>query len=320
MLVPDRVKKCVAFIGIRKVDGSYSVKGTAFFLIRQLNDFHSFLYFVTAKHNIENVKNLGLTHLSVRLNLKQGGSEWFDIPISDWHYHPKDSEESYIDVAVMRITGEMDDLDILGYPLVNLATAETIKAKEIGEGDEVFIAGLFHPHHGKKKNTPIIRIGNIAATPEELVDTRVGEMEAYLIEARSIGGLSGSPVFVNLGTTRYANKFGFQQYNYHLLGLIHGHFDTELDLDDTETAFTKAEKVNMGIAITVPSTKILETINQPMIKEMENEIEENVRKQHLPTMDSFEDESFTKELFTDVLKRASRKTFEPAPKTKETSE
>jgi hypothetical protein len=50
-------------------------------------------------------------------------------------------------------------------------------------------------HTGDLKNVPIVRVGNLASYPSEQIQTRAfGRMEAYLIEARSIGGLSGSPV------------------------------------------------------------------------------------------------------------------------------
>ena len=51
-------------------------------------------------------------------------------------------------------------------------------------------------------NLPIVRLGAIAAMPGEYIKTDWGCLRAYLIEARSIGGLSGSPVFIRVGTTR----------------------------------------------------------------------------------------------------------------------
>ncbi len=38
-------------------------------------------------------------------------------------------------------------------------------------------------------------MGNIAMMPDEPVRTSIGMMESYLIEVRSIGGLSGAPRF-----------------------------------------------------------------------------------------------------------------------------
>jgi hypothetical protein len=57
--------------------------------------------------------------------------------------------------------------------------------------------------HGRQRNIPIVRIGNVASMPHEPVATKNrGAIEAYLVEARSVGGLSGSPVLVQLGIVR----------------------------------------------------------------------------------------------------------------------
>jgi hypothetical protein len=154
-----------------------------------------------------------------------------------------------------------------------VATPDIIAKHRIGIGDEVFITGLFVTHSGTERNIPILRVGNIAAVPEEAVKTPMGAMEAYLIEARSIGGLSGSPVFVYLDPIRQgAGPKGSILVSsgedpiggsFFLLGLIHGHYDVPvvLDLDGADGLRDKA--VNMGIAIVVPVTRIIETINQP---------------------------------------------------------
>jgi hypothetical protein len=81
-------------------------------------------------------------------------------------------------------------------------------------------------------------------------------MEAYLIEARSIGGLSGSPVFVNLGVVRETPDrppFTLGRVAVYLLGLVHGHWDVESGL-------IGEANVNMGIAIVTPIQKAAEMI------------------------------------------------------------
>jgi len=126
----------------------------------------------------------------------------------------------------------------------------------------VFISGLFRHHYGAKRNIPIVRVGNLAALNEERIVTKsFGEIDAYLIEARSIGGLSGSPVFLNLGIVR---KVGGQVKHasgpgsiFYLLGLIHGHFDENRQLGDAEAN----EAVNSGIAIVVPIASAMSVIN-----------------------------------------------------------
>ena len=63
-------------------------------------------------------------------------------------------------------------------------------------------------------------------------------MEAYLVEARSISGLSGSPVFVNMAPYRTVegtiiSNGGHRPY--YLLGLMHGHFDVPSLTEDMVT-------------------------------------------------------------------------------------
>jgi hypothetical protein len=50
---------------------------------------------------------------------------------------------------------------------------------------------------------PIVRIGTVAALREEPVLSRDGHpMDVYLVESQSIGGLSGSPVFIDVRTAQ----------------------------------------------------------------------------------------------------------------------
>ena len=58
---------------------------------------------------------------------------------------------------------------------------------------------------------------NIAMIPDEPVTTSLGDIKAYLVEARSIGGLSGSPAFVRETGAEGTGSF-------YLLGLMHGHW------------------------------------------------------------------------------------------------
>jgi len=91
-------------------------------------------------------------------------------------------------------------------------------------------------------------------------------MEAYLVEARSLGGLSGSPVFVNLGFVRNVSgevKFASGGSGiFYLLGLMHGHWDRLVPVTLASDEI-QVESVNMGITIVAPAKKILEVINQP---------------------------------------------------------
>ena len=168
------------------------------------------------------------------------------------------------------------------------ATPEQRKKVGIGIGDEVFLPGLFRFHHGTNKNIPVIRVGNIAAMPEEPVQTANGKIEAYLIESRSIGGLSGSPVFVYLGNWRLIDNEWRQAsgFTFTLLGLVHGHWDTdEADIDVFIQDTNRQRSVNMGMAIVVPVEKILETIKQPMLQKKQRELIDQKYAKTPPTPD-----------------------------------
>jgi hypothetical protein len=116
-------------------------------------------------------------------------------------------------------------------PMEMLADSQVLKSRGIGIGDELFAVGLFVQRAGSTRNIPIVRTGVIAAMPskDEPFFRHGGEYHAYLAEMRSIGGLSGSPVFVFLNRIRTVDA-GIPEghdYGMFLLGLIRGHWDLE---------------------------------------------------------------------------------------------
>jgi len=149
-------------------------------------------YVVTARHVIEDIQIASTDDKAIlRVNEMGGGLIRIDTNCDDWFFHPTDSN---VDVAVMPISFRGRQVNQNFLSTAAFATAAASSAR-IGIGEEVFITGLFTSHFGKKKNIPIVRVGNIAAMPDEPIKTKLGLVEGYLIEARSLGGLSGSPVF-----------------------------------------------------------------------------------------------------------------------------
>jgi hypothetical protein len=149
----------------------------------------NFVYFVTARHVADDLIGREIYFL---VN-KRGGGVTIVPAISDsWYVHPFDSTA---DVAVVPV-GNTGQVDIRAVDLNNFGTPERLAELEIGIGDEVFATGLFTPVAGRARNEAIVRHGNIAMMPQEQIQTELGYADVYLIEARSIGGLSGCPVFV----------------------------------------------------------------------------------------------------------------------------
>lgn len=319
MRVPDEVRKCVAFACFNGKTGR-ALAGTVFFVAIDSREIgYIFGYAITAKHVIAGIQKDSVDGKALlRVNMKSGSSQFVETDVSAWKFHPDDSS---VDVAVLPLWLPQDQVDFVAIPVELAATDPIIQKEQIDVGDDVFLTGLFVSHYGQQKNLPIVRTGNIALMPGEPVQTRdLGPVEAYLIEARSIGGLSGSPVFVHLApATRFLPGQPPEQRmvfgsKFYWLGLMHGHWDMGLPDKDVmvEDALTN-ERVNMGIAIVIPATKVLEVINQEVF--MKSREEEIKRRQRitLPTADTPATDALTEEEFDRTLRQVSQRVSPSEP-------
>lgn len=265
MRVPDSLLKCVGFISHENPTPEYI--GT-FFVVGVPGKYgNTFAHAVTAKHVAENVDG-GPFYFGV--NFKDGKAGWLVSDIK-WWYHPTDPTA---DVAVT-VMAPSERTDMEHIPEAIFATDENIKRYNLGLGDEISIIGLFTNFIGTSKHFPIVRTGSIAMMPTDKVPFEGGPMEVYLAEGRSIGGLSGSPVFVRptsrivgLGNEQGPQPvFGVGVFQF--LGLMLGHWDLPVGVN-----LGQAEAVNMGISIVVPAKKILETLYHPELVALRNEQDE----------------------------------------------
>jgi hypothetical protein len=286
MMLPDEIRTCASFLAYRLADGSISLAGSAFFLARKITDTLHMQYVVTAKHVLDRIQGFGIESVLVSVNQKRGPSVWVELPIRDWHAHPGDAS---IDACVAHF-GMPDGADQKYYPLESSVSKGLIAEEQIGPGEDVFVVGLFLHHAGANRSLPVVRVGNIAAMPEEKVNTRIGPMEAYLIECRSTSGLSGSPVFLHQGLVRQiGGEVKFAQtktaggFSY-LMGLVHGHFHHKQGDVDAITGIG-ADIINAGIAIVVPIWNVVEIIEQPAVRQKDEELIRERQRYFLPKMD-----------------------------------
>jgi hypothetical protein len=292
MRIPPEILKCVAFLGYRQLDRKEILLGTVFFVAVPLprRFYEPVLYAVTAKHNIDKIKakaeeNASDGNVYFRMNSSHSSLQRFFNKIEDWHFHP----DPTVDVAVC--TMWFNGANHMAFPLEGFITDEAIEKNEIGIGEDLFIPGLFLRHYRTSQNVPIIRTGNIAAMPGEPVRgaKNFGLVEGYLIEVRSLGGLSGSPVFINLGTYRYCQGAWKTSQNpqgtYYLLGLVHGHYDLPMD---TPIDWHGIEDFNLGIAIVVPAQKILETLGLPQLLEAREKYAKELDEEGAATLDNLD--------------------------------
>lgn len=285
MYVNPEFRRSTVFVYYRGKKGM-TAAGTAFITREVIGGTEwGWFHIVTARHILERARALAVSEDEVylRVNLEaNGGADLIQVGLSKWIFHPDDSpamgkewleysDSLRYDVAVMPCPDAIFErayFTILDLSPDSIVTPELIVEDGIGPGDDVALAGLYRNHVGKQSNIPVIRSGIISAMPEEPVWTELGPMEAYLIEIRSLGGLSGSPVMWLSGPGRLDTKSGVMRYGdycFFLLGLVHGHFDAPKSDRFVSEAWPYPERMNEGMSMVVPVAKILETVNQEAV-------------------------------------------------------
>lgn len=293
MRVPDEVKECVCYV-CSKTDEKYSCGATAFFVSvpAESTDELSFVYVVTAKHNLAKVEARG-SDVYLRVNLAAGGAKYIRVT-ADWHYPESGADAA---VSLWEVSDEMRaGLSFRVLPAATFATHAVIQKEHIGIGEDLLIPGLFTMRRGSQRNYPIVREGILSSMPDEpLQDADTGEdYEAYLAEVRSLGGLSGSPVFVVLHPGRMllrspmAIKVGEEMISIgpalYLLGLLRGHFDLREQAADL-AARSEQELINTGIAIVTPIQEVETLLLSEELAKERRRTESAWKKRNAPTLD-----------------------------------
>jgi len=301
MLLIERALKCVVFIG--KVSDpagfTFTPLGTGF-IYSAFHEDTRFDYIVTCHHVIKLFEG---DKVWIRVNLKNGESSTFSVLKDSWVHDP------------------LQDISILSHPIGELAdvtriverdiiTKETIKEREIWPGELTFSVGLFTSHYDTIHNMPIVRMGNIAAFPEDKIFTDTGHVKGYLIETHSIGGLSGSPVFINRSS--WGSIAEMKDYHVHCmcLGMMRGRLNTQ-DANDVVAGNSVADTINTGIGIVVPAKVIMNFIKDrpEFVEQREETVEQLKKKTHFrPTAAiPVADNPQHKEDFNSLLTAAAKK-------------
>jgi len=272
-------------------------------------------YFATAKHVASDLKD---REIAFTVNKVGGGITHEIWRIADtWFLHPTDKSA---DVAIVQVALRVGVVDIAPVSIVSFGLPERLRELNIGIGDDTHSIGLFSPFPGDGSNIPIVRYGNVSMMPAQVMPTELGPTEMYLVEARSIGGMSGSPVFVRptlaFQVARHNSPpaLGFLSGTGEtLLGMAHGHWDIkEEDINKPSFVHDRKRGVNYGIAMVVPALKIYETIYQPGLVAMRRDQEKQfIKKQRaIPSPDSPKADRegpFTQEDFEAALRKTTRK-------------
>jgi hypothetical protein len=266
--IPDEIRKCVCFLTARRNGEAWLGSGAFLSVPLGFADWNS-IFVATARHCIEPLEGGDpFESISLRLNTLNGSSEEVETDPNSWIRHP------VADVAILPIAPDQRIYDYLHYSLSRSATKEFMAEKFVGPGEEVVITGLLTYHPGTTRILPIVRVGNIAALPDEPVSLVTGPDDAVLVEVRSIGGLSGSPAFVHMPEMR-RDRDGVRVWlpderqpesalggsNY-FLGVVHGYPLTQQN-DPDGIGNASPEPLNTGITVVVPVEKVLELVDDP---------------------------------------------------------
>ncbi|MGC2109682.1 MAG: hypothetical protein WA655_09205 [Candidatus Korobacteraceae bacterium] len=316
MRVPEEILKCVVYLYSQDGDSDEERRaiGTAFFVSvrsKTMEGVHPYL--VTAKHCVVGPMKRG--RLFVRINTVEGSSAY--VELKDGWIFP---DEPSADVAVLpfALPPEIHErFDFRGIAEARFATPAKHAEHEIGIGDEVIISGLFTRLRSKPINHPIVRFGNIAAMPiEHLVDTKTAlDYRAILVEVRSIGGLSGSPVFVYLGPERVPPSKARRPDKRFLMliGIVRAHWEhEEKGIAFKGSAFSdELDKVNWGIAAITPVSDLMSVLYGDELMARRKEADNEYRMRDGTTDDSIsldkDSTPFTQADFEDALRKTSRK-------------
>jgi hypothetical protein len=277
MHVDNGLIHCAAFLGMTTTDDRFHIDGTCFFL-RVDEDRLPFTYLVSAKHVVRDFfANRPGKSLSVRVQGKTGRMpKIFNTSPTDWIDHL----DTKVDMAVYEVPWATwnadDDLDIIALTVPDFTQLERdLRQSGFGLGSEVFIPSAYIHVPGETQNLPVVRFGRVSAMPSEPLWVLTPTPPAFLIETRSLGGMSGAPVLFHTEPYRMGPRepartdpgnSTFRAYPAFLIGMHVGTYPGQFRSDWAGQIIGSDEQFNSGISIVLPVAQIVEAVNQPVLR------------------------------------------------------
>jgi hypothetical protein len=263
--VSEDARKCVVFFGTKSPNGKIEHGGTGFLVVLPLRSDAYVPYLVTARHVAEELD----VDFTIRANRADGEAE--DIPIETirWIY----PEDKTIDLAVARWILPKKTYDQGHY----LLSKKALPSHQPMCGTHIALVGLFRLRYGKTRNIPIVHSGHVAALadPAERIPVKdrfgnVVQSVAHLVEAQTLDGLSGAPVFVQeflrLEWTDEADQpsevIGFSGGK--LFGVYQSSWDAKPGeiLEDDRGFGDKKVRVPVGIGLATPVEELMRLLTE----------------------------------------------------------
>jgi hypothetical protein len=281
--------------------------GTGFFVAftDSVNDDIAHMYVATAKHVITR----GHSPV-VRMN-RGDDVDFIELDENAWIPHPDGDDVAVAPLGAVRRSGS---------PVVGVGMGPFITETEVGiwklgrdgfgPGDECFFVGRFVNHEGRVKNTPSVRFGTLAMMNDEPIEVDGIRQESFLVEARSLSGYSGSPVFVysSAKMTAEGEVSAWMSSNVRFLGIdwCHLHSYEQVLNSDRKTPLEPMRwvKQNTGMAGVIPAWKLAALLNEPEVQKMRDEERERLTNDEPgATLDTAEKDGTEYERFEDLTRK-----------------
>lgn len=257
-LIPEHFFKAVVAIG-KQVDSNIIWMGTGFLYrhtIKLQDGKPGYLtYLVTNKHVL-------LNHSAIVLRFENdaGTSSHFVVPLfkneeNMWSGHP----DADVDVAIINLNTHLLHKTIGPVPVFmdpeNTLGLTDEEAKNLCEGDGIFLLGFPMGMVDKIQNLPIVRGGTIA----RLKDCKAKRTKSFLVDCQTFPGNSGGPVIVRPEIVSLQNTKAIGHA--HLIGIVAAYVPYQ---DVAVSRQTGRDKIifeeNSGLSIVYPVDRIRETV------------------------------------------------------------
>ncbi len=278
----------------------------------------SSLYAVTNSHVIREGRSP-----VIRLNAPDGTIAVLPVEADQWWHHPDGDDVAVCPIGLKPEFHKFYSLDVAMW----LLARHEVEQYRIGPGEEAFFLGRFISHEGRQRNLPTARFGNISMMPGEPVrhPTRGIDQECFLVEARSLSGYSGSPVFYYIPpmTPQWDESFDdvgspLRLHNASTLGLLgidFMHFRDRQPVREPVDGKPLPEEwwveQNSGIMGVVPAWKLAELLDDEELVRVREDRErewlaDHGQKSRDIALDSVVDASTEYERFEDLARKIVR--------------
>ncbi len=249
-----------------KIEGNGSV-GSCFLIGKPFknNPTQAYYVLVTAAHVLEQMKG---EDAIIYLRKKQDDESYIKL---SWKIKIRQSNNdlwvknaSGSDVVAMYVALP-NDIDVELLPISVLASDETLSKFEIHPGDEMCCLGFPFTAEANEAGFPILRSGRVASFP--LVPTQ--KYKTFLLDFQVYKGNSGGPVYF-IDTNRiYAGGIHLGKIQF-IVGIVSREFNVT---ETIKSLYKTEEQIHpLGLAVIVPASHILDTIN--LLPDQEVEIKQ----------------------------------------------